>query len=170
MARVAGGRGEVCGRMCSPQTSPAPLGTHICTPVPWLLARMWESRLLPLSLGGCWCGGRHFTLEPLLPCLGLHSQVLGLVHLDERGSIDRPGSGPKCRVTPNLITDIIPKRKPGPDSLMVTFEVFLRTVVTSGSILGEWHVAAWVQVFFHLALFPMLGEGCLLEESYKKLH
>lgn len=80
-------------------------------------------------------------------------QVLSTDHLDVGGSIDGPGSGPKCQVTLNLITNIIPKRKPGPDSLMVTFEVFLRPVVTSGSIVGEWHVAGWVQAFLYLALF-----------------
>lgn len=36
-----------------PSTRTSSSGNHICTPVLWLLARMWESQALPLSLGGC---------------------------------------------------------------------------------------------------------------------
>lgn len=73
--------------------------------------------------GGSPPGAGPFPAQSLIP----RPQVMSTDHLHKAWSIDRPGTCSKASVTVSLVTDIILKRKSGPDSLISTFEGFLKT-------------------------------------------
>lgn len=68
-------------------------------------------------------GAGPLPAQSLIP----RPQVMSTDHLHKAWSMDRPGICSEAFMTVNLVTDIILKRKPGPDSQISTFEGFLKT-------------------------------------------